>query len=153
MTIDIILSQKGTHIGTIDLEASVKTAADRLCARINGALAVTSRGKAVLGLISEREIVHAFSQYGQTAASMPVKEIMRCPVLTTSPEEGVDRAIQLMTRNRMRHMPVLRHGELAGIVRIDDLLKHRLEALEREIRGLTDAYLDEVNRRGRREVL
>ena len=152
MTIDIILSQKGTHIGTIDLEASVKTAADRLCARINGALAVTSRGKAVLGLISEREIVHAFSQYGQTAASMPVKEIMRCPVLTTSPEEGVDRAIQLMTRNRMRHMPVLRHGELAGIIRIDDLFKHRLEALERETRVLRDAYFEEVNRRGRRGV-
>ena len=83
---------------------------------------------------------------------MPVAEIMRSPVLTTSPDESVDRAIQLMTCNRMRHMPVLRGGKLAGIVRIDDLLKHRLEALERETRGLTDAYLDEVNSRGRREV-
>jgi len=134
MTIEIILSQKGTHIAAIDLEASVKRAADRLCARIDGALA------------------DAFSQYGQTAASMPVKEIMRSPVLTTSPEEGVDRAIQLMTRNRMRHMPVLRHGELAGIVRIDDLLKHRLEALERETRVLRDAYFEEANRVGRREM-
>ena len=151
MTIEIILSQKGTHIAAIDLEASVKRAADRLCARINGALAVTS-GKGVLGLISEREIVHAVSQYGETAASMPVREIMRSPVLTTSQDESVDRVIQLMTRNRMRHMPVLCGGKLAGIVRIDDLLKHRLEALERETRGLTDAYLDEVNSRGRREV-
>jgi signal-transduction protein with cAMP-binding, CBS, and nucleotidyltransferase domain len=74
-------------------------------------------------------------------------------MLTTSPDESVGRVMQLMTRNRVRHMPVLHGGKFAGIVRIDDLLKHRLEALEREIRGLTDAYLDEVNRRGRREVL
>jgi CBS domain-containing protein len=151
MTIETILRQKGTGIAIIAPDVSVKRAADRLCARINGALAVTS-GKGVLGLISEREIVHAVSQYGETAASMPVREIMRSPVLTTSQDESVDRVIQLMTRNRMRHMPVLCGGKLAGIVRIDDLLKHRLEALERETRGLTDAYLDEVNSRGRREV-
>ena len=83
---------------------------------------------------------------------MPVREIMRSPVLTTSPDESVGRAIQLMTRNRMRHMPVLRHGELAGIVRIDDLLKHRLEALERETRVLRDAYFEEANCVGRREM-
>jgi len=131
MNIETILRQKGAHVATIESDASVKSAADRLRVRINGALAVTS-GKAVFGLISEREIVDAFSRYGEAAASMPVKEIMRSPVLTTSPDESVGRVIQLMTRNRMRHMPVLCHGELAGIVRIDDLLKHRLEALERE---------------------
>ena len=151
MTIDIILRQKGTDVATIDPEASIKRAADRLCVRTNGALVVTS-GKAVFGLISEREIVDAFSRYGETAASMPVREIMRSPVLTTSPDESVDRAIQLMTRNRMRHMPVLRGSKLAGIVRIDDLLKHRLEALERETRVLRDAYFEEANRVGRREM-
>jgi len=83
---------------------------------------------------------------------MPVREIMRSPVLTIFTDESVGRAIQLMTRNRMRHMPVLRGDKLAGIVRIDDLLKHRLEALERETKALTDAFLDKVNRRGRREM-
>jgi CBS domain-containing protein len=151
MTIEMVLRQKGTHIATIDPEVSIKTAADRLCVRINGALVVTS-GKAVLGLISEREIVQGFSSYGEAAASMPVREIMRSPVLTTFPDESVDRVIQLMTRNRMRHMPVLRNGKLAGIVRIDDLLKHRLEALERETRVLRDAYFEEANRVGRGEM-
>ena len=152
MIIETILRQKGTHVATIAPDASVKTAADRLSVRINGALVVT-RGKGVLGLISDREIVQGFSRYGEAAGSMPAAEIMRSPVVTIFPDESVDRAIQLMTRNRMRHMPVLRGGQLAGIVTIDDLLKHRLEGLERETRGLTDAYLDEVNRRGRREVL
>jgi CBS domain-containing protein len=151
MNIETILRQRGTDIAIIAPDVSVKRAADRLCVRINGALVVTS-GKGVLGLISEREIVQGFSRYGEAAGSMPVREIMRSPVLTTSPDESVGRAIQLMTRNRMRHMPVLSRGQLAGIVRIEDLFKHRLEALERETRGLTDAYLDEVNRRGRREM-
>jgi CBS domain-containing protein len=77
---------------------------------------------------------------------------MRSPVLTTSPDESVGRVVQLMTRNRMRHMPVPRNGKLAGVVSIDDLPKHRLDALERETSGLRDAYLETVNRRGRREV-
>jgi CBS domain-containing protein len=113
VTIEIILRQKGADIAIIAPDASVKRAADRLCVRVNGALVVTS-GKAVLGLISEREIVRGFSRYGEAAGSMPVREVMRCPVITTSPDESVGRVIQLMTRNRMRHMPVLRGGKLAG---------------------------------------
>jgi CBS domain-containing protein len=62
---------------------------------------VTS-GNAVLGLISEREIVHAFSRHCETAASMPVKEIMRYGVITVSPNEGISRVMQLMTRHRVR---------------------------------------------------
>ena len=151
MNIETILSQRGTNVATIAPDASVKTAADRLSVRINGALVVT-RGKGVLGLISDREIVQGFSRYGEAAGSMPAAEIMRSPVVTIFPDESVDRAIQLMTRNRMRHMPVLRGSKLAGIVRIDDLLKHRLEALERETRVLRDAYFEEANRVGRREI-
>ena len=151
MNIETILSQRGTNVATIAPDASVKTAADRLSVRINGALVVT-RGKGVLGLISDREIVQGFSRYGEAAGSMPAAEIMRSPVVTIFPDESVDRAIQLMTRNRMRHMPVLRGGQLAGIVTIDDLLKHRLEALERETTILRDAYFEEANRVGRRGV-
>jgi CBS domain-containing protein len=72
MTIETILKQKGTDVATIEPEASIRRAADRLRVKNIGALVVTS-GKAVLGIISEREIVHAFSRYGETVASMPVK--------------------------------------------------------------------------------
>ena len=105
-----------------------------------GALVVTS-GKAVLGLISEREIVHAFSRYGESATSMPVKEIMRYGVITVSPEESVSRVMQLMTRHRIRHMPVLRDGKIAGIISIGDVVKHRLDDLESETNVLRDAYM------------
>ena len=72
MSIEDILKRKGTEVTTIAPEASIKSAADWLRAKNIGALVVTS-GNSVLGLISEREIVHALSRYGDTAGSMPVK--------------------------------------------------------------------------------
>ena len=140
MSIESILRQKGTDVATIAPEATIKRAADWLRAKNIGALVVTS-GKAVLGLISEREIVHAFSRYGETAVLMPVKEIMRYGVITVSPEESVNRVMNLMTRHRVRHMPVLREGELAGIISIGDVVKYRLDDLELETNVLRDAYI------------
>jgi CBS domain-containing protein len=102
---------------------------------------VVTSGNAVLGVISEREIVHALSRYGETVASMPVKEIMRYGVITVSPNESVSRVMHLMTRHRVRHMPVLRDGKLAGIISIGDVVKHRLEDLESETNVLRDAYM------------
>jgi len=140
MTIESILKRKGSYVATIAPEASIKRAADWLSAKNIGALVVVTSENAVLGLISEREIVHAFSRYGETAASMPVKEIMRHGVTTVSPGESVNRVINLMTHQRVRHMPVLRGGKLAGIVSIGDVVKHRLEDLELETNVLRDVY-------------
>ena len=140
MTIESILSRKGTDVTTIAPEASIKTAADWLRAKNIGALVVVTRENAVLGLVSEREIVHAFSRYGETAASMPVKEIMQYGVTTVSLNDSVNRVMNLMTHHRVRHMLVLRDGKLAGIVSIGDVVKHRLEDLELETNVLRDVY-------------
>ena len=137
MSIDSILRQKGADVATIAPEASIKRAADWLRAKNIGALVVTSEDT-VLGLISEREIVHAFSRYGETAGSMTVKEIMLHGVTTVSPGESVNRAMKLMTHYRVRHMPVLSDGKLVGIVSIGDVVKHRLEDLELETNVLRD---------------
>ena len=139
MSIESILSRKGTDITTIGPEANIKSAAGWLRAKNIGALVVT-RENAILGLISEREIVHAFSRYGETAGSMPVKEVMQYGVTTVSPDESVNRVMNLMTHHRVRHMPVLRGGQLVGIVSIGDVVKHRLEDLELEANVLRDVY-------------
>jgi CBS domain-containing protein len=139
MTIESILRRKGADVATIAPDASVKRAADWLRAKNIGALVVT-RDNAILGLISEREIVHAFSRYGETAGSMPVKEVMQYGVTTVSPDESVNRVMNLMTHHRVRHMPVLRSGQLVGIVSIGDVVKHRLEDLELEASVLRDVY-------------
>lgn len=139
MTIESILRRKGTSVTTIAPEASIKRAADWLCAKNIGALVVT-RENAVLGLISEREIVQAFSRHGEAAGSMSVKEVMQHGVTTVSPDESVTRVMKLMTHHRVRHMPVLRGGQLVGIVSIGDIVKHRLEDLELETNVLRDVY-------------
>ena len=139
MTIESILRRKGTDVTTIAPEATIKRAADWLRVKNIGALVVTSEN-AILGLISEREIVHAFSRHGEMAASMLVKEIMQSGVTTVSPDESVNRVMKLMTHHRVRHMPVLRGGKLVGIVSIGDVVKHRLEDLELETNVLRDVY-------------
>ena len=139
MSIESILRRKGTEVTTIAPGASTKSAVDRLRAKNIGALVVTN-GNTVLGLISEREIVHAFSRHGEAAGSIPVKEIMQYGATTVSPDESVNRVMNLMTHHRVRHILVLRGGELAGIVSIGDVVKHRLEDLELETNVLRDAY-------------
>ncbi|MCV0387637.1 MULTISPECIES: CBS domain-containing protein [unclassified Nitrobacter] len=139
MSIESILRQKGTDVTTIGPEANIKSAAGWLRAKNIGALVVT-RGDTVLGLVSEREIVDAFSRYGEAAGSMRVKEIMPHGLTTVSPDESVTRVMRLMTHHRVRHLPVLRGGKLAGIVSIGDVVKYRLEELELETNVLRDAY-------------
>ena len=139
MTIESILRRKGGDVTTIAPDVSIKRAADWLRAKNIGALVVTSED-AVIGLISEREIVHAFSRYGETAGSMLVKEVMQYGVTAVSPDESVNRVMNLMTHHRMRHMPVLRGGKLVGIISIGDVVKYRLEDLELETNVLRDVY-------------
>jgi CBS domain-containing protein len=140
MSVESILRKKGTDVATIAADVSVKRAADWLRAKNIGALVVTS-GNAILGLVSEREIVHAIARYGETATSMPVSEIMRHGVITVSPAETVAHAMNLMTRHRARHMPVVHDGKLAGIISIGDVVKHRLDDLELETSVLRDARI------------
>jgi CBS domain-containing protein len=140
MSVESILKKKGTDVATIAPDASVKRAADWLRAKNIGALVVT-RGDEVLGLISEREIVLAISRHGETATSMSVSEIMRHGVIIVSPAETVSHVMDLMTRHRVRHMPVVHDGELAGIISIGDVVKYRLDDLQLETNVLRDAYI------------
>jgi CBS domain-containing protein len=140
MSVESILRKKGAEVATIAPDVSVRRAADWLHGKNIGSLVVTSGG-AVLGLISEREIVHAVARYGNDATSMAVSEVMRRGVITVSPAETVAHVMNLMTRHRVRHMPVVADGKLVGIVSIGDVVKYRLDDLELENNVLRDAYI------------
>jgi CBS domain-containing protein len=140
MKIESILKEKGTDVATITPEATIKRAADWLRAKKVGALVVSSND-ALVGLISERDVVRAFSQYGAAVASMQVKEIMTHGLITASPGDDLTHLMHLMTRHRVRHIPVLCNGKLAGIVSIGDVVKHRLDDLELEANVLRDVYI------------
>jgi CBS domain-containing protein len=140
MNVESILRQKGTDVATTTPEASIKRAADWLRAKNVGALVVTSNDT-ILGIISERDIVRAFSQHGEAVASMRVKDIMTHGLITASLGDDLTHLMHLMTRHRVRHMPVLSNGKLAGIVSIGDVVKHRLDDLELEANVLRDVYI------------
>ena len=140
MSVESILRKKGTDVATVAPDVSVKRAADWLRLKNIGALVVT-RDDAILGLVSEREIVHALSRYGESAVSMPVSEIMRHGVISVSPNETISHVMNLMTRRRVRHMPVVDNGRLAGIISIGDVVHHRLDDLELETHVLRDAHI------------
>ena len=140
MNLESILEKKGTEVATIAPEASIKRAADWLRAKDVGVLVVTSN-EAILGIISERDIVRAFSQYGEPVASMQVKDIMTHGLITASLRDDLPHLMRLMTRHRVRHVPVLRNGKLAGIISIGDVVKHRLDDLELEANVLRDVYI------------
>jgi len=140
MNVESILRQKGTDVATIPPDASIKRAANWLRAKNVGALVVTNND-AILGIISERDIVRAFSQYSEAVAAMQVKDIMTHGLITASLEDDLTRLMHLMTRHRVRHMPVLHNGKLAGIISIGDVVKHRLDDLELEAGVLRDVYI------------
>jgi CBS domain-containing protein len=140
MTVENILRQKGTDVVTITPEANIKNAADWLRAKNVGALLVMN-GDAIVGIISERDIVRAFSEYGATLLSMRVKDIMAHAQITVNPEDSLDHAMKLMTHYHVRHLPVIRDRKLAGIISIGDVVKHRLDDLQLEANVLRDAYI------------
>ncbi len=140
MEVGSILVQKGTDVATIRPDASIKRAADWLRAKNIGAL-VVAEDDAILGIVSERDIVRAFSQYGEPVASMPVRDIMTHGLITVGAEDDLNRVMRLMTMHRVRHLPVLRNGKLAGMISIGDVVKRRLDDLELETKVLRDVYI------------
>ena len=139
MSIQAIRYAKGGDVATISPNASIKSAADSLVERNIAALVVTE-GESILGVVSEREIVQAYSRHGTRIGAMTVRDIVSPGLVSVSPEDSLKRAMTLMTRHRKRHLPVLSEGRLAGIVSLGDVVKHRLEDLELKTNNLRDAH-------------
>ena len=139
MSIQSILDRNRAEVVTIGPTGTLKSAADQMRAHNIAALVVKSG--AAVGLISDREIVHAVSRNGERALHMAVREIVTHPTITIAPDDTLKRAMSLMTHHRVRHLPVIANGKLVGMVSIGDVVKHRLEDLETESSVLRDAYM------------
>lgn len=137
MRVSEVLNSKGsTAVVTIQPQAPL-TELVRVLARHNiGAVVVSSDGIRVDGIVSERDIVRRLDA-GPLAATT-VAEVMTPHVHTVGLEDDLEGLMQLMTAHRIRHVPVLTEGRLAGLVSIGDAVKRRIEALEFERDRLTD---------------
>lgn len=102
-----------------------------LAANRIGALPVMD-GEAVAGIFSERDLLYCIVRDGPSVLSRPVSEVMSSPAITVTPDTAVLAALSLITRRRIRHLPVLEGGRLVGLVSIGDLVKHRIDAIEKE---------------------
>ena len=140
MQVASILAAKGSEVATIGPDASVAEAVEQLRSLGVGALVVSTDGRTMVGIVSERDVVRRLASDAAGALSLPVKAVMTTSVHTCSVDDAVERLMVMMTEHRIRHVPVLVDGELAGIVSIGDVVKERLGQLERENQALYEYF-------------
>ena len=138
MSIAVILAGKGGDVVSISPSKTLRDAADLLHRRRIGAVIVTNADNALLGIISERDIVTALAREGANALDNPVSRHMTQAVVTAREDDTIERTMERMTNGRFRHVPVLREGQVVGIVSIGDIVKRRVEEYEAEQEALRD---------------
>lgn len=138
MTVRRILAAKGRDVATIALASTVSDAVRLLNERRVGALIVEDSGGGLAGIVSERDIVRSLAVHGASALDLPVSRVMTSDVITTVETATVQSVMSEMTEGRFRHLPVMDHGRLAGIVSIGDVVKHRLAEMEDEQQALRE---------------
>lgn len=141
MKVASILKAKGTSVEMVVPGTTIGAAARLLRDKNIGALVISEDGNTILGLISERDIVHALAVYGARVSDLRVSDLMVRRVVTCVPDDSDTRVMAQMTHHRVRHVPVVESGVLKGIVSIGDVVKHRLDELETEANVLRDAFL------------
>ncbi|QLC22512.1 CBS domain-containing protein [Parasphingopyxis sp. CP4] len=142
MTISLILENRDydTITATPDMTVSdvVKLFADK---RI-GAVPVVE-GVEVVGIMSERDLVHCVAREGRDGIDKSVADVMTSPPITVDPDYNILAALGLMTRRRIRHLPVVKDGAMIGFVSIGDLVKYRMDRIEQDAQAMRD-YIQTV---------
>ncbi len=138
MLIEKILDQKGRDCATVRPNATVAAAVSLLAELRIGAVVVEDLKGAVVGIFSERDLVRLLAQRGADALAVPVKDVMSSPVITCKADDRLDAVMAIMSERRIRHMPVVASGGLAGMISIRDLIRHRLDEKETEAATLLD---------------
>ena len=140
MNVKAILAAKklGGDIVGIEPTATLSAAAKLLAKQRVGALVIRGAGGRLAGILSERDIVGAVAAHGPAALESTVGQAMTRDVETCSEDESCASIMERMTAGRFRHMPVLRNGRLVGLVSIGDVVKQRVDEVERESEAMRD---------------
>lgn len=138
MLIEHILASKGSEIISVASTATVAEAVDVLHQRHIGAVVVSDDGATAAGILSERDVVRLLAETGPSALTRPVTTAMTTSVHTCGPEATLDELMAMMTNHRIRHLPVVRDGQMVGVVSIGDVVKHRVIELTSEAKALHD---------------
>ena len=132
MTVKAILEKKGHDVFTLGPDESITAAVKMLADHRIGALVITTDDRKIIGILSERDIVRTIGKLGASALDQTVRDVMTAKVNTCNEAHSVNEVMEIMTRGRFRHLPVEEDGKLDGIVSIGDVVKQRIEDVERE---------------------
>lgn len=132
MLVSLILKQKPQGVVTALPSISVAELAVLLAEKKIGAVVLSTDGKTLEGIVSERDVVRVLGQKGVNALNNPVSTIMTTKVITCTPQDRAPQVLQMMTDGRFRHMPVVSDGALVGLISIGDVVKARLSELSME---------------------
>jgi CBS domain-containing protein len=138
MKVSDILHAKGSNVVTVPPTATVMTLVHRLKMERVGAAIVTRDGKTIDGIISERDVAWGLAEHGADLLDFRVADVMTKSVLTCTPDDTITSIARIMTERRLRHLPVLSQGDLAGVVSIGDVVKHRIDEMQLEANVLRD---------------
>ena len=137
-----ILKAKGPHVETIGPDTDIRLVLHKLATLGIGSLVVSTDGRRIDGMVSERDVVAGLNRHGQQFLEMRAGEVMSRNGPTCSPTDTLQQVMAAMTRTRYRHLPVVdAEGTLCGLVSIGDVVKHRLSEIELERDVLRDAYV------------
>jgi CBS domain-containing protein len=138
MTVASILKHKGAHVETVRPNATVQQVCGMLAEKRIGATVVVGAAGEVVGVVSERDVVQALAQHGPGALTRAIEQIMTREVATCKLTDSSEALMEMMTRGRFRHVPVVEGGRLVGIISIGDVVKRRIEDSELERHAMRD---------------
>ena len=138
MTVKAIVSRKGRDVVTIEPSATLEAAIATLARHRIGALVVLGADRRVIGILSERDIVRTFAEFGADALTKRLAQVMTREVVTCGEADTAVAIMERMTAGKFRHLPVLERDQLVGIVSIGDIVKYRLWVMEQESAALRD---------------
>ena len=142
MNVQAILEAKGHDVITTRPETSVAEICRLLQRRRIGAIPIVDRAGAIVGIISERDIVAGLSEHGTAVVGMTAGALMSRQVLHCRPDDGIGEIMAVMTNRRVRHLPVLDEGRLCGLVSIGDVVKARLDEAALEVDSLRQYVME-----------
>ena len=137
MYVSQILKTKGANVVTARADDTIARVAEQLATERIGAVVVMGEGR-IAGILSERDIAYGLARHGQDILALRVSDLMSRLVATCSPEDDTGTLMEMMTDRRVRHLPVLDNGKLAGIISIGDVVKARLSEMAVEVNELRD---------------
>lgn len=142
MSIAAILQGKGSDVVQVEADASILSVVKLLAEKRIGCVPVLEDGQ-VVGMFSERDLLYALAEQGPEVLESPVSAFMTSPAMTISPDVDTIGALSLMTRRRVRHLPVVREEAMIGLVSIGDLVKFRMDRIEAEAAAMRE-YIQSV---------